>query len=237
MNIADIHAHILPAVDDGASDIEESLSLLRKMASQGITDVVATPHFNPSYHNLEDYKAERQKAYNSLIAAKGDEALPNIYLGSEVYYYKGISKSSMIRELCFNGSDYLLLELNYDKIQPSTADDIIHLAKVRKIVPILAHIERYLGMKGIKSVLSLIDGKNVLAHVNCGAIVYPKTRKKALGLIKNGYASFITTDTHNLTARPPLMEKALKIIENELGLATAERLVKNAQTLLEEIKK
>ena len=43
--LLDIHSHILPGVDDGAKNTEESLELLRMMKSQGITDVIATPHF------------------------------------------------------------------------------------------------------------------------------------------------------------------------------------------------
>ena len=43
----DIHSHILPAVDDGAKNIEASIKLLEIMQQQGITDVIATPHFYP----------------------------------------------------------------------------------------------------------------------------------------------------------------------------------------------
>jgi protein-tyrosine phosphatase len=45
----DIHTHILPAVDDGAKDLEQSLAMLRMAADAGTTDVVATCHSNPRY--------------------------------------------------------------------------------------------------------------------------------------------------------------------------------------------
>ena len=54
--LLDIHSHILPGVDDGAKNIEESLELLRMMKSQGITDVIATPHFYAMSENLENYQ-------------------------------------------------------------------------------------------------------------------------------------------------------------------------------------
>lgn len=47
----DLHTHILPNVDDGSSSLEESLALLRMLASQGVTLTAATPHF---------YATERQ---------------------------------------------------------------------------------------------------------------------------------------------------------------------------------
>ena len=44
----DFHSHILPGVDDGSASVEESLELLRMLASQGVDTVVATPHFIPT---------------------------------------------------------------------------------------------------------------------------------------------------------------------------------------------
>ena len=51
----DIHSHILHGVDDGAKDLDESIALLEDIYSQGITDVIATPHFYPQTDILEDF--------------------------------------------------------------------------------------------------------------------------------------------------------------------------------------
>lgn len=53
--MVDIHSHILPGIDDGAKSREESLQLLKMMKEQGISEVVATPHFVPGRENLESF--------------------------------------------------------------------------------------------------------------------------------------------------------------------------------------
>ena len=53
MRLVDIHSHILPGVDDGAFDVETSVKLLQMCKEQGITDVIATPHFDASFNNID----------------------------------------------------------------------------------------------------------------------------------------------------------------------------------------
>ena len=53
--IIDFHSHILPGIDDGSADPEESLELLRRSARQGIRKMVATPHFYPRYDSPEKF--------------------------------------------------------------------------------------------------------------------------------------------------------------------------------------
>lgn len=232
MQITDIHSHILPSVDDGSSSLEESRGLLLEMQSQGINNVIATPHFNPSHHNLDDFLRKRQKAYERLTDFLPEGEYPKIHLGSEVYYYSGISKSSGINELCIENTNYLLLELNYDRIENSVLEDIRFLIYDKKIIPILAHIERYMGMKGMNRILEIIREEDIPAHINCSHIVNKRTRRNALEIIKKRYASIIATDAHNLSSRPPLMKKAFEIIEAELSRDTVERLVLNADNIL-----
>lgn len=231
MQITDIHSHILPYIDDGAASLEESRGLLFEMQRQGIESVIATPHFNPSHHNLDDFLQKRENSYKKLIDFLSEGEYPKIYLGSEVYYYSGISKSSRINELCIENTNYLLLELDYDRIEKSILEDIRFLIYDKKIIPILAHIERYMGMKGMNKVLDIIRQENIPAHINCSHILSKRTRKNALEIIKKGYASIIATDTHNLSSRPPLMKRAFEIIEAELGKDTVDRLILNADNI------
>ena len=60
MRLIDIHSHILPEMDDGAKNIEESKKLLKMLKDQGIDLVVATPHFYPMDMNLEDFIEKRR---------------------------------------------------------------------------------------------------------------------------------------------------------------------------------
>ena len=113
MTFLDIHAHILPQVDDGAKDMETSLKLLEILKEQGVTDVIATPHFYPDEDNSEEFALLIRNAYTALKKETIGKNLPNIYLGCELRYFNGIGKSSAIKQFAISGTKYLLLELPY----------------------------------------------------------------------------------------------------------------------------
>ena len=62
----DIHSHILPEVDDGATDIDNAVQLLEMAKENGISDILATPHFYPSEDSLEAFLTRTKNAYNKL---------------------------------------------------------------------------------------------------------------------------------------------------------------------------
>ena len=71
----DIHSHILPGVDDGSKSLDESVKILEMMKEQGITDVIATPHFYAFRENLDEYIKKIQDSYNQR-KLHIDEVLP-----------------------------------------------------------------------------------------------------------------------------------------------------------------
>ena len=70
----DLHTHILPNVDDGSSSLEESLALLRMLASQGVTLTAATPHFYATSDTPEQFFRRREAAWKQLSAFASAEA-------------------------------------------------------------------------------------------------------------------------------------------------------------------
>ena len=237
MNLIDIHSHILPEIDDGAESLEEALELLNAMKSQGITDVMATPHFIAREHNLEEYLSAVNEAHERLIEATKNSDLPNIYLGSEVYYFPGIGKSKAISLLCLNKTKYLLLELASSDIDKYVLEDITNIRNNLDLIPIIAHIERYSKEKGFRKLLKLIDNGVCLAQLNAGALFLPSLKKAAYKLIKKGYISFIATDTHSVKYRPPMLSRALSAIETNLGKNYKVRLLQNLEAFQKEITK
>lgn len=235
MNLIDIHSHILPEIDDGAENMTESIEILQSMKAQGITDVIATPHFIASEHNLEEYLSAVEEAYKQLKTSSEDLDLPKVYLGSEVYYFRGIGKSKAISLLCLNKSKYLLLELASCDIDKYVLEDITNLRSNLEIVPIIAHIERYANEKGFKKLLKLIEHGVCFAQLNASSLFLPAFKKSAYKLLKKGYISFIATDTHSMKFRPPMMTKALSAIEANFGKSYTTRLLQNSDDFQKEI--
>ena len=75
----DIHSHILPAIDDGAQYLEESLKLLELMRAEGITHVMATPHFYPQDTNLEYFLRASVSSFNKLNEKIENLNLPKFF--------------------------------------------------------------------------------------------------------------------------------------------------------------
>ncbi len=235
MKTLDIHSHILPSVDDGPIDIEETIEILSAMKNQGITDVIATPHFVATQENLEEYISKVNTAYNLVKETCKNKDLPNIFLGSEVFYFRGIGKIHSIKNLSLGNSNNILLELPFCTLNESILSDIRDISDNLGITPIIAHIERYAHLRGFKNLLKLISEGTVLAQINCAAILDPHYKKVIPKLINGNYISFLATDTHSINKRPPLMDKALKEIEEKFGAHIKELFIENSVQLYNQL--
>ncbi|MDO4607969.1 MAG: hypothetical protein Q4B40_02115 [Clostridia bacterium] len=236
MDYLDIHSHILPNVDDGAKDIETSLALLEALKTQGVTAVIATPHFYPDYDNAEEFVEKIDLAYKELKNAAAGQDLPRIFLGCELRYFNGMGKSKSIDQFAIKGTDHLLLELPYGApITKLVLDDIIALSENLGFKVILAHIERYYKVKGFKKLLKLISDGYAIAHINADGMTSKEEAKICEKLIKGGYISFVASDTHSVKNRPPKIKEALDAITDRLGKSTATRLMLKSNRFLEEL--
>ena len=124
----DIHSHILPGIDDGAGTFDDSIEILSDLSSNGVTDIIATPHFikESRYTSpVEDNKAllgelvERLKEENISI---------NVFLGNEIYIdedIKGLIDAGQIFPL--NGGEYLLVEFPLNDEFPNYEDIFLDL--------------------------------------------------------------------------------------------------------------
>lgn len=229
----DIHSHILPGVDDGAANIEESLALLKLMREQGITHVAATPHFYASRDNLDLYFSRVSAAFNELTLKAAELNLPEIYLGSEVLYYRGIGKSEAISNFCINSSPYLLLELSDNCIGGGLFEDLTDLREEMGITPIIAHIERYAKFPKYKKLLNFISENGIPAQINASSLFIPALYPVTVKLIKKGLVSFMGSDAHSVTERPPLIKSALEVVSKKIGPEYASGFIANSQKLLE----
>ena len=59
-NLVDLHCHILPGIDDGAKNLDVSMTLLRKEVQDGVAGIVFTPHFHYERISVEDFAAKRR---------------------------------------------------------------------------------------------------------------------------------------------------------------------------------
>ncbi len=230
----DIHSHILPDVDDGAKNTEDAVALLKMMKKSGISTVLATPHFYPMETNFEEFLEITRKAYDGLLKEIKGKKLPQVYLGCEMLYYKGIGNSEVLGQLCLNRSKYLLLELANGDITPALFEDITGL-KEKGIIPIIAHIERYAFDRNFKKLLSFLKENDIPIQINAVSFLIPPLKRVIKMLFKAELFCVVATDTHSVYDRPPFMKEALSAVRDTFGKGYRIRLTKNATRLYDEI--
>jgi protein-tyrosine phosphatase len=210
----DFHSHILPLVDDGSQSISESAELLALLAGQNVDTVFATPHFYATDDTPDAFFERRKSAYQLLRS--NHIGAPEVLLGAEVAYFPGVSRMSALCEMRLERTKLLLLEMPIIKWSDYVVSELLELASSREIKPVLAHIERYIDYQH-KSVVEKLLDSGILMQANASVFINPKTRRKALKMLKHGKVHFIGSDCHNLTVRPPKIGTAFEIIKKELG--------------------
>lgn len=138
----DFHSHILPGMDDGSQTVEESLTLLEMLRAQGVDTVAATPHFYARENSPEVFLRRRGEAWERLNARLTPGG-PQVLLGAEVRYYRGISRLEELHRLCLSGTHVLLLEMPFSPWSSGILEELEDLLR-EDITVVLAHIERYL---------------------------------------------------------------------------------------------
>lgn len=227
----DLHCHILPGIDDGAKTTEDSLKLLAAEKRQNVNSIVFTPHYNPEKISVQDFCQARSNSFKTLISSDGfSEYEVSVKTGAEVYFSVKL-RDIDIQPLCFDGTDYILIELPVNE-RPCglthTLTDIIN----RGYIPILAHVERYRYFTANPTMLYDLVMKGCLAQVNASSIVGNNNFSSiALKYIKWEMAHIVCSDCHSIKHRPPNTKKAFLYIEKKFGKQYTDWLIKNSKDI------
>lgn len=202
----DIHAHILPEVDDGAPDWKISKAMMWEAYQQGVCCIIATPH----YRKGQDKLGIQQKAEELNEAASKLCPGMEIKLGQEVMYFEDLS------EYLKGGEVFTLAESRYVLVEFMPSDPCSRLLRaVRQLVqsgylPVIAHWERY-GCLYEPGRLEELIQCGAFIQTNCGSIRGRWGSSRAgwrRKQILEGKVHFLGSDMHDLHNRPPGMEKA-----------------------------
>jgi len=223
----DLHAHILPAVDDGSADIEESLAMVRMGWEEGIRTICATPHLlEAPNRELIDLFASSFQDLKERVLADGPPV--NLVLGSEVYFQPEIERVLAFPRLTLNGTGkYLLMEFPMQGIPPG-AEKIVFNLIMGGIIPIVAHPERNFSVLRNEAALEPIVHTGALIQMNAGSLegqFGKQVKKTALSLLKKGLVHLIGSDAHNAADRPVSLRRAVESAAQAVGQEEAQLLV------------
>lgn len=224
----DIHTHILPRIDDGAKDIAEAINMTENLYLQGVTTAVCTPHFNPARTSIEIFLSNRKRAYESLKKTR-----IKLIEASETYLHEYLFHYDDLSPLCISNTNYLLLELPFDKKWPASVyANIEKLRYYYDVIPIIAHVERYDQILKSTKTLKYLKAMGCLIQINTTTIIDKKYRHFITAYLKYDYLDVLGSDCHNMTSRPPLILEAKDEIIIRSGMDQWNRLIENSQKVI-----
>tara|TARA_Y100001954_G_scaffold167324_1_gene177602 strand:+ start:171 stop:905 length:735 start_codon:yes stop_codon:yes gene_type:complete len=193
----DIHSHILPGIDDGAKNVEESLKLISELKKLGFSKFIVTPHTYPGlYDNTENTIS---KSYGLLTSS--DENLKNeVFYASEYLLENSLIKKIKENKLLCLKNNYVLVEMSYHS-RPINLYEILFEIKTNGYIPVLAHPERYMFMHNkIEKYYELkkIGCKFQLNLFSITGLYGNSIVKFSDKLLKLDLIDFVGTDIHRL---------------------------------------
>ena len=196
----DLHCHLLPGIDDGSKSLEESIRILKVAESEGVTEMILTPHYiENSKYNCNN-KDKRELLDRLVEETRRENINIKLYLGNEAYIAENFVELLTKREITtLNNSRYLLLEFPLNQTYQNSKEILYELLTIG-CVPILAHPERYRDFQKNQSLAEEYVRMGILLQGNYKSLFgkYVIAAKKTLEIIlKKGLISFLGSDTHH----------------------------------------
>ena len=234
--LVDTHCHILPALDDGATDLETCLEMARAMVAAGYTDIIATPHWREGVwmspadeirRTVETVNAELERQGVPLTVHPGNE----VFLGPAAE--EGISSDALLT-MGDRGS-HVLVELPLSGLVPGFAELSFRLQTTGRM-PILAHPERYRTVQDDPDLVEeWVDG-GCLMQLDLGSLAGMNGRackRCSAELLERRLFHVAGTDLHDLCGDPDLPTRLVEALVKTAGRDRALRLLHdNPRSLL-----
>lgn len=215
----DFHTHILPNVDDGSMSVNETFKMIKEAKNVGFDSIISTSHYIENYY--ESSVEERTEWINALSDTLKKENIDmNLYLGNEVFFSENIIQLLNKNKIAkINNSRYMLFEFAMN-VKPINIYDVIYEMLQNKIVPILAHPERYMFVQeNPRLIYDLID-TGVLMQTNYASIIGwygPRAEILAKKFLKSNMISFLGSDVHKPNTIYPKIPEIIQVIEKIIG--------------------
>lgn len=215
----DLHCHILPGMDDGPTEMAESLRMAARAVADGISAVVATPHVgNGVFNNRPE---EIFAGVERLRVNLHEAGIPlQIYPGAEVHLVPQLSETVNARQvITINHGRYLLLELPEILLVDSCKAELFNL-RMQGIVPIIAHPERHAYFQKHQGALLELLEMGMLCQVTAQSLLGDfgsRIQKCAEQMVRNRQVQVLASDAHGAENRVPALTEAVKRAARLLG--------------------
>lgn len=229
----DVHAHILPAIDDGADIMETSVEMAKVAENDGINKIIATAHYaSGSFEVNFEGVVEKTNELNKILYEKKVDV--EILPGQEVFLDNNILKLVKNKEIgTIANTRYMLVELPMDYI-PEYALDMVYELNLLGIKTIIAHPERYKYIIKQPSNINQFIDEGCFFQINSSSVTGlfgKEVKKTAEILIKHNICSLLGSDAHTANHRSPKLKEAFYNIRR-INSKCEENMKGNAELLI-----
>ena len=226
----DIHSHLLPGIDDGAKDLNDSIDLIQKMASFGIKNFIITPHvLGDLYPNTpEIIKTKLTEVQNELKK----RSITDISITAAAEYMIDEQFSVILEEgnILTLKDNLVLVEMSYFS-PPNNLYDILFQLGLKGYKPVLAHPERYNSYHNNFREFTKLKRAGCLFQLNLLSLTNNygrEVQKTSERLLKENMYDFVGTDTHHLNHL-----QLLKTIATKKNLSKIDMLLHNNKKFIQ----
>ena len=243
----DLHAHILPGLDDGPLTLTESVEMCRRSYQDGIRTIVATPHILEGvYANDRPTILAKVQELNQAINRFGlqsskfgvknhNSTIRNPQSEFKVLPGADVHFSFDMLQLCENGEimtvndngRYLMVEFDFQGI-PYHAEDVLFQMIMKGFNPIITHPERNLGIGQKPHRYGEMIRMGCLGQATAMSLAGgfgAGVRRTAEGLLRNRLIHIIASDSHSIDRRPPILSTGVRAAEKIVGKEEAQKMV------------
>ena len=225
--LVEMHAHILPGMDDGSKSVEMSIEMLHRLAEMGVAEVCATSHYYAGQNSVTMYLERRAMALEQLREAVGaQDDLP-------------ASSSCRGRLLPGRGRASPGAALHREHPDPDAGDAfsewtdqqteaVTVLALDLHFNVVLVHPERFCFSSNNRRRLKELASLPIALQVNADTLLHWRSRKQGLELLELTSTPLLGSDCHNTTSRPPNLKGGREMVLRKLGEKFLDRMDENA---------
>ena len=224
----DLHAHILPGVDDGVKTLEDSVEMAWRATKSGTETMLCTPHRKDIIENHSvQYIQELLDKLRLELDERGIEI--KLFLGMENHLDLELPEAlANGQALRINGTRYAMVELPYLGY-PIYVDNVLYQLQVQGITPVLAHPERVQAIQQKPELLAGFVERGMLSQITAGSVAGQfggKVKKLARDLLKQGLVHVLASDAHFPEGpRSPVLTEGVEAAVEIVGLERARQMV------------
>jgi protein-tyrosine phosphatase len=225
--LIDLHAHLLPGIDDGAADEEQSLEMARMAVADGITVQACTPHILPGVYNNSGPEIRAKVA--QLQCRLREAGIPlRLVIGADMHITPNlVAKLRSGEGLSLNDTRYVLVETPHHVLPPHAEDVFFDLAAAG-FVPVMTHPERMSWIDRHYAVVKRLAEGGTWMQLTAGALTgrFGRTAQYwSERMLDEGLVHIVATDAHDTSRRPPRLSEAVEVLTARVGESEAKQLV------------